>query len=185
MTDLLYKDLNSRMEKGLQSFESELKAVRTGRASPNLLDPINVEVYGSMMPINQAATVNVQEGRMLTVQVWDKSMVKKIEKAINDSDLGVNASSDGQLIRVPLPPLSEERRKDLTKIISKYAEQARVVIRNIRRDGMEKLKKLEKDNEISQDDMHKKGDEIQKLTDQYITKIDNALDKRKQEIMQV
>jgi ribosome recycling factor len=185
MLDSLKQELNSRMDKALKSFEAELKTVRTGRASPGLLEHINIEAYGNVMPLNQIASVNIQDSKMLSVQVWDKEMVKNVEKAINDSDLGVSASSDGQLVRVPMPPLSEERRKELVKVISRYAEQAKVAIRNIRRDGIEQLRKFEKDSQISKDELHKDSEAIQKLTDQHIKEVDASLESREKEIMHV
>ena len=144
-----------------------------------------VEAYGNQMPINQVGTISTPEPRLLTVQVWDKSMVKAADKAIREAGLGLNPQADGQLLRIPIPELNEERRKELAKLASKYAEQARIAVRNVRRDGMEVLKKLEKDHKISQDEHHKLGDELQKLTDAHIREIDDTLHAKEQEIMQV
>ncbi len=185
MIDQIKSDINKKMNNSFNNLVSELKGIRTGRASPSFLDTIVVEVYGSMMPINQVGSVSAQDPKLLVVQVWDKSAVKSVEKAINNSDLGVNASSDGQIVRVPIPPLSEERRRDLVKLASKYAEQTKVAIRNIRRDGIEEVKKLEKAKEISEDELRKASDDIQKITDDFTKKIDVALSEREKEIMQV
>lgn len=178
-------DIERRMDGALDALQKEFAGLRTGRASAGLLEPIMVEAYGSNMPINQVGTIGVPEARMITVQVWDRSMVGAVEKAIRESGLGLNPSPDGQLVRVPIPPLSEERRVELTKIAGKYAEQSRVAVRNVRRDGMEMLKKMEKDGEISQDEHHLWNEEIQSLTDQHIKKIDEAFAQKEEEILQV
>lgn len=178
-------DLKRRMEGALTALEKEFQGLRTGRASVNLLEPIMVDAYGSKMPINQVGTVGVPEPRMLTVQVWDKSMTKAVEKAIRESDLGLNPQVDGQLLRIPLPDLSEERRGELAKVAAKYAESARVAVRNVRRDGMDSLKKAEKDGEISQDEKHLYEEEVQEMTDKYVSRIDEALSVKEKEIMQV
>ncbi len=183
MTDM--NDLKRRMEGAVNSLTQEFSGLRTGRASASMLDTLQVEAYGSMMPMNQVGTVNVPEARMLSVQVWDKGMVKAVEKAIRESDLGLNPAVDGTLIRVPVPELSEERRKELCKVASKYAENAKVAVRNVRRDGMESLKKQEKDGEISEDEHHRLGDEVQKLTDEYVKKIDDLYHTKEQDIMSV
>jgi ribosome recycling factor len=186
MADVYSKDeTNRRMAGAVQTLKSELNGLRTGRASAALLDPVKVEAYGNVVPINQVGTVSTPEARMITVQVWDKGLAKAVDKAIRDSGLGLNPQMDGQLLRIPLPELNEERRKELSKMGSKYAEAARVAVRNVRRDGMDLLKRLEKDHKISQDDMHAKGEELQKLTDQHIKDIDAALHAKEQEIMQV
>ena len=185
MIEDIKSELTKKMNNSYNNLVNELKGIRTGRATPSFLDTIVVEAYGSMMPINQVGSVSAQDPKLLIVQVWDKETVKPVEKAINNSDLGVNASSEGQLVRVPIPPLSEERRKDLVKLASKYSEQTKVAIRNIRRDGMEEVKKLEKAKEISEDDMRKASDDIQKITDDFTKKIDAALSEREKEIMQV
>lgn len=185
MTDGRLADFSRRMVAAIDVLQREFTGLRTGRASANLLDPIKVEVYGAMMPLNQLGNVSVPEPRLLTFQVWDKSHVKEIEKAIRDAGLGLNPAADGQLIRVPLPPLSEERRQELSKIAGKYAEEARVSIRNVRRDGMEMLKKMEKDSEISEDEHHRLSGEMQTLTDANIKKIDELLSSKQKDIMHV
>jgi ribosome recycling factor len=178
-------ELNRRMNGAVAALKAELAGLRTGRASPALLDPVKVEAYGNPMPIGQLGTVSTPEPRLLTVQVWDRGLVKAVDKAIRDAGLGVNPQIDGQLLRIPIPELNEERRKDLVKLAHKYTEQGRVAVRNIRRDGMEALKKAEKDHKISQDDHRTHGDELQKLTDSHIHDIDQALHQKEQEIMQV
>lgn len=178
-------DLRKRMDGAMASLDHNLKGLRTGRASANFLDSVTVEAYGDRMPISQLATVTVAEARMVVVQVWDKTMVKAVEKGITHADLGVTTSVDGQLIRVPLPPLSEERRKELTKIAQRDGEEAKVSVRNVRRDGMDVLKKLEKDGEISKDEHHAIGEDVQKLTDEYSKKIDDAVAAKSKEILQV
>ena len=186
MAEAYNKDeINRRMTGASATLKSELAGLRTGRASAALLDPVKVEAYGNVVPINQVGTVSTPEARMITVQVWDKSLAKAVDKAIRDAGLGLNPQMDGQMLRVPLPELNEERRRELTKLASKYAEAARVAVRNVRRDGMDLLKRLEKDHKISQDEHHTKGDELQKLTDQHIKDIDAALHSKEQEIMQV
>lgn len=179
------KDLESRMEKAVDVFHKELMGLRTGRASASLLEPVNVEAYGTPMPLNQVGTISVPEPRMLSVQVWDKGMVKAVEKAIRDAGLGLNPAADGTLVRIPIPALTEERRTELAKVAGKYAEEAKIAVRNIRRQGMDELKKAEKDSDISQDEQHAFGDDIQKLTDSYVSKIDDAFANKEQEIMQV
>lgn len=178
-------ELNRRMDGAVSTVKSELNGLRTGRASAALLDPVKVEAYGNVSPINQVGTVGTPEPRLITVQVWDKGLVKAVDKAIRDAGLGLNPQTDGQLIRVPLPELNEERRKELVKLAHKYAEAARVAVRNVRRDGMDALKKAEKDGKIGQDEHHKLGDELQKLTDGHIRDIDQSLQGKEQEIMQV
>ena len=178
-------DIQRRMDGAVTALKSEFGGLRTGRALVNLLDPIMVDAYGAKMPINQVGTVSVPEPRMLSVQVWDRGMTKAVEKAIRHSDLGLNPQSDGQLIRIPLPDLSEERRKELSRIAAKYAENARVAVRNVRRDGMDMLKKAEKDGDLSQDDRHVYEQEIQELTDSHVKAIDEALEAKEKDIMQV
>ncbi len=178
-------DLKSRMEGALSSLQKEFIGLRTGRASANMLGPVMVDVYGSVMPINQVGTISVPEPRLLTVQVWDKGSIKAVEKAIRDAGLGLNPQADGNLVRVPVPELNEERRKELGKVAGKYAEEGRIAIRNVRRDGMDTVKKMEKDGEISQDDHKRHSDEIQKLTDDYIGKIDKLLADKQKDIMTV
>lgn len=185
MTDSRLNDLRKRMDSAFDILVREFTGLRTGRASVNLLDTIKVDVYGSMTPLNQIGTINVPEPRLLTVQIWDKSMVKSVEKAIRDSDLGLNPSADGQLIRIPLPPMSEQRRQELVKIAGKYAEDTRISVRNVRRDGMEMLKKWEKDGDISEDEYHRLSDDVQTITDDHIKKIDDLLSTKQKDIMQV
>jgi ribosome recycling factor len=178
-------DLIKRMDGAIKTLQHDLKGLRTGRASPNLLDSVVVEAYDDKLPLNQVANVTVQDARLVLVQVWDKALVKNVEKAINIADIGVSAIADGQLVRVPIPQLSEERRKELVKVAHKFAENSRVAIRNIRRDGVDLIKKMEKDRGISQDEIHKAIDEIQKLTDDFIKKVDQALAEREKEIMHI
>lgn len=185
MADPDIDDLTRRMNGAIEVLRKELAGLRTGRASPSLLDPVTVDAYGSQMPINQVATIGVPEPRMLTAQVWDKSMVKAVEKAIRDAGLGLNPMVDGQLVRVPIPELNEERREELTRVAAKYAEQAKVAVRNVRRDGMDKLKRMEKAGEISEDEHRLWGDDVQKVTDEHIKQIDEMLETKQQEIMQV
>jgi ribosome recycling factor len=173
------------MQKSIASLKDELVGLRTGRASASLLEPVMVEAYGTKMPLNQLATVSVPEARMLSVQVWDRSMANAVEKAIRDSGLGLNPIGEGVVIRVPLPELNEERRRDLTKVAHNYAEQARVAVRHVRRDGMELLKKLEKDGDIGQDDSRAQADLVQKATDAAVAEIDNMVAIKEREIMQV
>jgi ribosome recycling factor len=186
MADAYNKDeLDRRMNGAIGTLKTELSGLRTGRASAALLDPVKVEAYGNSVPISQVGSIGTPEARMITVQVWDKSLAKAVDKAIRDAGLGLNPQMDGQLLRIPLPELNEERRKELSKLAAKYAEAARIAVRNVRRDGNDLLKKLEKDGKISQDDQHTKGDELQKLTDDHIKTIDAALHNKEQEIMQV
>jgi ribosome recycling factor len=178
-------ELKRRMQGALQVLKQELSGLRTGRASANLLEPVQVEAYGTRMPLNQLATVSVPEARMISVQVWDRSMVHPVEKAIIAANLGLNPSTEGQVLRLRIPELNEERRRELVKVAHKYAETARVAVRHVRRDGMEILKKLEKDHKISQDD-HKRHDaDVQKATDQAIHDIDQALAAKEKEILTV
>jgi ribosome recycling factor len=177
--------LKSRMQKSIAALKDELSGLRTGRASASLLEPVVVEAYGSKMPLNQVATVTVPEARMLSVQVWDRGLAAAVDKAIRNSGLGLNPSAEGAVIRVPLPELNEERRRELTKVAHNYAEQARVAVRHIRRYGMDLLKKLEKDGDISQDDGRKFSDQVQGATDAAVAEIDGILAIKEQEIMQV
>ena len=185
MDDIDIDDLQRRMEGAISSLTKDFQGLRTGRANTQLLDSILVEVYGATMPVNQVATVSVPEPRMLSVQVWDKDNVKLVEKAIRESELGLNPQLDGQLLRIPLPDLSEDRRIELSKVAAKYAENAKIAVRNVRRDGMDKLKKMEKGANLSQDDKHLYDEEIQSLTDQSVVQIDELLSKKEEEIMQV
>ncbi|KKC39335.1 ribosome-recycling factor [Devosia epidermidihirudinis] len=178
-------DLKTRMQKTIASLKDELSGLRTGRASASLLEPVTVEAYGSRMPLNQVATVTVPEPRMLSVQVWDRGMSNAVEKAIRDSGLGLNPMGEGQIIRVPLPELNEQRRKELAKVAHNYAEAARVAVRHIRRDGMDALKKAEKDSDLSQDDARVQSDLVQKATDAAVAEIDQVLVAKEAEIMQV
>ena len=185
MDDLDLADLERRMDGALTSLSKEFQGLRTGRASTQLLESVTVEAYGASMPINQIATVSVPEPRMLSVQVWDKENTKIVEKAIRESNLGLNPQVDGQLLRIPLPDLSEERRQELSKIAAKYAENAKIAVRNVRRDGMDTTKKMEKDGDISQDYRHIYVEEIQTITDKSINGIDDLLSSKEVEIMQV
>lgn len=178
-------DLKRRMDGAVDNLHKEFGGLRTGRASVSLLDPVMVDAYGSKMPLNQVGTVSVPESRMLSVQVWDAGLAKATEKAIRDAGLGLNPQPEGTLIRIPIPDLNEERRQELSKVASKYAENARISVRNVRRDGMDALKKMEKDGEISEDDHKRMSDEVQKLTDEKIQKIDKMLSDKEQDIMQV
>jgi ribosome recycling factor len=185
VADSNIEDIRRRMKSAVEVLRKEFSGLRTGRASAALLEPVTVEAYGSKMPINQVGNIGVPDPRLLTVQVWDAKLVKAVEKAIRDSGLGLNPQSEGNLVRVPVPSLSQERRAELAKVANKYAEQAKVAVRNVRRDGMDALKKMEKDHEISQDEHKKRSDEIQKITDQHIKDIDAALKAKDAEIMQV
>ena len=184
-TSIDKSDLQRRMHGAVEALKHDLGGLRTGRASIALLDPIHVEVYGANMPLNQVATVSVPEARLLSVQVWDRSNVQPVEKAIRSAGLGLNPITDGQTIRLPIPELTEERRKELAKLVGQYAEKAKVAVRNVRRDGMEFLKKQEKDGKISEDEHRKLHDEVQKLTDDHVKKVDDALAAKEKEIMQV
>ncbi len=179
------QDAKTRMEKSLESLKNDFSGLRAGRAHASLLDGIMVEAYGSQSPLSQVGTVSVPDARTLSVSVWDKGLAKSVEKAIRESDLGLNPVSDGQLIRIPIPPLSEERRKELVKVAGKYSEQGKIAVRNVRRDALDGIKKLKKDNEISEDEEKKYENEIQKLTDETIKKIDEELARKEKDILQV
>ena len=183
--DALLRDLRRRMDGAVEVLRKEFGGLRTGRASASLLEPITVAAYGGTVPLNQLANVSVPEPRMITVQVWDRAMVKAIDKAIRESGLGLNPQTEGQVIRVPIPDLNEERRRELTRVTAKYAEQARVSVRNIRRDGVDMLRRREKEAEISQDQQRKLQQEVQHLTDDYVKRIDEALAQKDSEILQV
>ena len=183
--DPLLKDLGRRMDGALDVLRKEFGGLRTGRASASLLEPVTVAAYGGAMPINQLANVSVPEPRMITVQVWDRAMVKAVDKAIRESGLGLNPQTEGQVIRVPIPDLNEERRRELTRVAAKYAEQARVSVRNVRRDGIEALRRQEKDSVISQDQQRKLQQDVQHLTDGAIRRIDETLAQKDREILQV
>jgi len=177
-------DLQRRMDGAMASLRTEFASLRTGRASSSMLDPVMVEAYGQKTPINQVGTINVPESRMVTINVWDKSMVGKVEKAIRESGLGINPQLNGTIIMLPIPELNEERRKSLTKVAAQYAESARISVRNVRRDGMDQLKKLKADG-MSEDDNKIWADEVQELTDKAIAAVDKALETKQEEIMQV
>ena len=178
-------DLERRMEGAANVLRGELSGLRTGRASASLLDPITVMAYGAPTPLNQVASVTIPEPRMISVQVWDKDVAKAVERAIRESDLGLNPIVEGQVLRLPLPELNEERRVELVKVAHKYAENARISVRNVRRDGMDKLKHLEKDSDIGEDEMHTQSAKVQTLTDKIISEIDAVLAEKEIEIMQV
>jgi ribosome recycling factor len=173
------------MNGAIEVLRKEFSGLRTGRASVSLLDPVVVEAYGAEMPLNQVATVSAPEPRLLSVQVWDQTQVKAVEKSIQNAGLGLNPIAEGQVLRIPIPELNEERRTEMTKVAAKYTEESRVAVRNVRRDGMDKFKKLEKEGELSEDEMHQKSDEVQKLTDQSIKQINELLAQKEAEIMQV
>lgn len=185
MPDPDLEDLKRRMKGAMDVLHDEFTGLRTGRASASLLEPLTVEAYGSAMPMSQVGTISVPDARMISVQVWDQGLIAAVEKAIMESGLGLNPSRDGNVVRVPIPQLSEERRVELTKVAHKYTEQARVAVRNVRRDGMDKLKKLEKDGDLSQDEQRAWGDDLQKMTDECIKKMDEALAAKEKEILQV
>jgi ribosome recycling factor len=182
-TSIDKSDLQRRMHGAVEALKHDLGGLRTGRASVALLDPIHVEVYGANMPLNQVATVSVPEPRLLSVQVWDRSNVQPVEKAIRSAGLGLNPITDGQTIRLPIPELTEERRKELAKLVGQYAEKAKVAVRNVRRDGMEHLKADEKKHEISEDERKRLEHDVQKLTDDTIKEIDAAADAKEKEIL--
>ena len=182
MSGVELKDLRKRMEGALASLKSEFSGLRTGRATASLVEPIDVEAYGSKTPMTQVGTISVPEPRMISINVWDKSLVGAVEKAIRDAGLGVNPVVDGQHVRIPIPPLTEERRKELAKVAAKYAEQTKVAIRNVRREGMEAIKKTEG---VGEDEQKKMSDDVQKLTDELVKAVDDALSTKETEIMQV
>ena len=178
-------EIKRRMQGAVQSLKQELGGLRTGRATSGMLEPVQVEAYGTHMPLNQLATVTVPEPRLLSVQVWDRTMVHAVEKAIVNSNLGLSPATEGQVIRLRVPELNQERRKEMVKVAHKYAEHARVVVRQVRRDAMEQLKKLEKDGKISEDDHTRMSDEVQKATDQTVSEVDRTLTVKEKEIMTV
>ena len=185
MADPDIDNLDRRMTKALEALRHEFAGLRTGRASTSMLDAVKVSAYGTDMPLNQLATVNVPEPRMISVQVWDKANVKAVDKAIRDAGLGLNPQAEGQLIRVPIPEPTEQRRREMTKVAGQYAEHARVAVRNVRREGMDMLKHMERDGDLSEDEHKIWHDEVQKMTDATIAKIDEALAQKQKEIMQV
>jgi ribosome recycling factor len=174
-----------RMDGAIEALRREFSGVRTGKASPALLDTVKVEAYGSLMPLNQVATVTAPEARMLMVQPWDKGLLKAIEKGLRESDLGLNPSNDGQNIRIPIPPLTEERRKEYVRLVHKLTEEARVAVRNVRRDANDEIKHRQKDEGLSEDDIRREQGEVQKLTDQFIAKIEELMKHKEAEIMEV
>jgi len=178
-------DLKRRMDGAIAAFKHDIASLRTGRASANVLDPVMVEAYGSRVPLNQVANITVPESRMLGVSIWDKSMVNAVDRAIRESNLGLNPIVDGQNLRIPLPELNEERRKSLVKVAHDYSEKAKVAVRNVRRDGMDSLKKAEKDGDIGQDVSRSQSEKVQKMTDEMISDIDRLLGDKEKEIMQV
>ena len=180
-----FKDISRRMHGAVSVLKTELSGLRTGRASPNLLDPVTVSAYGTQMPINQVATVNVPEPRMLSVQVWDKSLAGAVDRAIREANLGLNPIMEGTLLRIPIPELNAQRRQEMVKVAHKYAEQARIAVRHVRRDGMDHLKKMEKDGHHSEDDTRAQSEELQELTDSTIKEIDEMLAAKEREIIQV
>ncbi len=185
MIDDIQQDAQSRMTKSIESYKTELTKIRTGRAHASLLDHVTVEYYGSQVPISQAANITAEDSRTLAVTAWDGSMVQAIEKAIMTSDLGLNPNTAGNVIRVPMPPLTEERRRDLVKVVKELTENARVAVRNIRRDANSDLKALQKEKEISEDDERKGQDMVQKVTDQSVAKLDELLQEKEKELMEI
>ena len=185
MIEAIHKDAQSRMHKTIESMKSDLVKIRTGRATPSLLEHIQVDYYGVPTPLNQVAKINIEDSRTLNVTPWEKNLVSTIEKAVMNADLGLNPFSAGTVIRVPMPPLTEERRKDLVRVVRQEAEAGRVAIRNIRRDANSMLKLLVKDKEISEDDERRAQEVVQKLTDQYIAEVDGLLTQKEQELMEV
>lgn len=179
------KDLRRRMDGAVEAMKSEFSGLRTGRASAALLEPVMVDAYGSVMPLNQVGTVSVPEPRMLSVQVWDETLAPAVDKAIRNSGLGLNPMAEGAVIRIPVPELTEDRRRELTKVAHSYAEKARVAVRNVRRDGMDTLKQMEKDGDISEDEHRQQSDEVQSLTDEIIKTVDDLLNNKDAEIMHV
>ncbi len=184
MIDEVVKDAESRMKKSLDTIQQEMAVIRTGRATPALLDPIKVEYYGTTVPLRQVASIGAPDARLLIVQVFDRNSVTSVEKAIRTAELGLNPIVEGNLLRVPIPQLTEERRKELVKYVHKIAEEGRVAIRNIRRDANEMAKELEKDHEISEDELHNGQEEVQKLTDKYIKLIDELVKRKEKDILE-
>ena len=178
-------DIKRRMQGALNALKSDLGSLRTGRATPSLVDPIQVEAYGATMSMAQVATVSVPEPRLLSIQVWDRGMVAAVEKAIRQSDLGLNPQTEGQVIRLRIPEMNEQRRKEMVKVAHKYAEEARVAVRHVRRDGLDLLKRMEKDGDLSEDDGKRQAEQVQKATDQTVTEVDGIVAAKEKEIMQV
>ena len=178
-------DVKRRMQGALQSFKGDLASLRSGRASANMLDPIQVEAYGARQPLAQLATVSVPEARLLSVQVWDRSMVNAVDKAIRESDLGLNPQTEGQVLRIRIPELNEQRRKEMVKVAHKYAEESKIAVRHVRRDAIDIIKKVEKDGAFTKDDVTRQSEQVQKVTDQHIAEIDQALAAKEKEILSV
>jgi ribosome recycling factor len=185
MLDELYQKTEEHMKKTLEMLLHELGGIRTGKASPALLDTIKVNYYGQMVPVKQIANVGTPDPRTITIQPWDRTLIAEIEKAIRISDLGLNPHHDGGMIRLPIPPLTEERRRDLVKVVKRIGEDSKVAVRNVRRDANERVKKLQKDHQLSEDETHHKQDEIQKLTDAYIKKVDEAIGAKEKEVLEL
>jgi ribosome recycling factor len=185
VADEILKHAEESMQKSTENLHRELAGIRTGKANPALLDTVKVMYYGQSVPLKQVASIAVPEARLITVQPWEKTLVPEVEKAIQASELGLNPQSDGTLIRLPIPALTEERRKELVKVVKRFAEESRVAIRNIRRDANERYKKAEKEHSISEDEMHTKQDDVQKLTDSYIEKIDEVVAVKEKEVMEI
>lgn len=185
MPETILLEAEEKMEKAVEAFRQELSTIRTGRASVNVLDKITVDYYGAPTPINQMSSVTIPEARLLVIKPYDKSMLKAVEKAVLASDLGITPSNDGQVIRIQFPPLTEERRKELAKLCQKYGEEAKVAVRNVRRDANDRLKKLEKNSEISEDDLKGYMEDVQELTDKFIAKIDTIVEEKQQDILRV
>ncbi len=185
MLNEIYDDAKGRMEKTLKNLENEYKRLRTGRATPSLVEHIKVDYYGTSTPLNQLATITIPEPRTIMIQPWDQNVVADVEKAILKSDLGLTPNSDGKVIRINIPPLTEERRQELVKIVKRMAEEAKVAIRNIRRDANEMIKDLKKEKQISEDDQYRGQEKVQKLTDEYISKVDELMEKKEKEVLEV
>jgi len=185
MLEGIYKEVEAKMQSSVDVFKKDLNTIRTGRASLSLLDGITVDYYGTPTPLNQLATLSVPESRLITIQPWDQSVIGAVEKAILKSDLGLTPVNNGKLVRIAIPPLTEERRKDLVKIVKKYSEECKIAVRNVRRDGNESLKELEKKKEITEDDLYKSQNKIQEVTDGYIKKIDEITEKKEKEILEI
>lgn len=184
MKDEVLQTMKSKMEKAIQAYQKELNRLRTGRATPALLDGIRVDSYGTPTPIQHAASVTIPESRLIIIQPWDKTLIEPIEKAIQKANLGLSPTNDGKVIRIAIPPLTEERRKELVKIVRKMAEECKITVRNIRREGNESLKKLEREKKLSEDDLHRASEEVQKVTDAHIEQIDRILEAKQKEIME-
>ena len=182
--DAIYKDIETRMKKAVENFKTEISRLRTGRATPAILDGVRVEYYGTQVPLNQVANIAIPDASLIVIQPWDKTIIGEIERAIKKSGLGLNPQNDGNVIRLPIPPLSDERRKELVKIVKKFAEDARIAVRNIRRDGMEKVKRMGKDKEISEDERKRAEEKTQEITDKYVNEINKILASKEKEILE-